>query len=482
MQKFIIDLNAPTTPFVHYWEECVGSGHAALALREDWRLHLKKCHDELGFKRVRFHGLLNDDMSVYIKDREGKVHYCFFNIDSIFDYLLKIGMKPFIELSFMPEDMASGSKTVFHYKGNITPPKDYNEWGELIYRLTEHLVKRYGIEEVRKWFFEVWNEPNLQWFWSGTQDEYFMLYRHAAEAIKKVDEKIPVGGPATAKDDWIPDLINFCSKNDVPLDFISTHHYPTDVALGHYYDMEEAMARSKRGILKELAAKSRIEAGRFPLYYTEWNNSPSSRDPYHDDPYAAAFVVKTIADNQGLVDMYSFWTFSDIFEEAGFSAVPFHGGFGLLNIHGIPKPTFRAFELLHKTGNERLNVLTDKESTVEVLAVKKADVLSDEIMILIYNHNIPLAPIKEENVSICIKGIKSDIKASIQRIDDDNANAKKYWLEMGSPEYLDKEMVDYLLKKSEMVHRDIDYMCVDENIVFDISVPPHGIAAITLKL
>ena len=176
-----------------YWTKCVGSCHAATALREDWRRQLKKCREELGFEYVRFHGLLNDDMSVCLRNEDGFLEYSFFNIDSIFDFLLDIGMKPFIELSFMPSALASGSQTVFHYLGNITPPKDYNEWGALIGALAEHLVRRYGTEEVRKWFFEVWNEPNLKdFFWSGTMEEYFQLYKSAALAIKKVDSKLAV--------------------------------------------------------------------------------------------------------------------------------------------------------------------------------------------------------------------------------------------------------------------------------------------------
>ena len=187
-----------------YWTQCVGSCHAATALREDWREQLKKCREELGFEYVRFHGLLNDDMSVCIKKSDGTFEYSFFNIDSIFDFLLEIGMKPFIELSFMPTALASGTKTIFHYLGNITPPKSYNDWGDLIGALAVHLVQRYGVDEVRKWFFEVWNEPNLDIFWSGTMEEYFELYRHAAFAIKKADSGLKVGGPASAIDAWIP--------------------------------------------------------------------------------------------------------------------------------------------------------------------------------------------------------------------------------------------------------------------------------------
>ncbi len=245
--RIAVAADRPVGTVKQYWTKCVGSCHAATALREDWRRQLKRCREELGFEYVRFHGLLDDDMSVCLRGDRGALDYSFFNVDSIVDFLLEIGMKPFIELSFMPSALASGAKTVFHYRGNITPPKSYDEWGDLIGALAGHLVRRYGVGEVRRWFFEVWNEPNLDIFWSGTQQEYFRLYQSAARAIKKVDGSLAVGGPATAIDAWIPELREFCEKQGVPLDFISTHHYPTDASYGLGLDMEDQMARSERG-------------------------------------------------------------------------------------------------------------------------------------------------------------------------------------------------------------------------------------------
>ena len=475
IMQLTIDINDKTTPFPHYWERCVGSGHALLGLREDWRAHLKKCHEELGFEYVRFHGLLCDDMSVYSATRKDS-HFSFFNIDSIFDFLISINMKPLVELSFMPRDISSGADTVFHYRANITPPNDYTKWVDLIKTLTKHLVDRYGVEEVRKWPFEVWNEPNLKEFWSGTQEEYFKLYRYSAEAVKNVDSQILVGGPATARNAWIPEFREYCEKNNVPYDFISTHHYPTDAALAFDMDMEEQMARSKRGVLKKMAIKARQESGDYPLYYTEWNTSAGLRDRFHDEPYAAAFVAKAIVDNVGLVDTYSFWTFSDIFEEHTQSSRPFHGCNGLQTIHGIPKPTYRAFQLLHALGNERLPVIVDKESTTEAVATKN----NNGIKILLYNHNIPRAPISTENVELFIKGAGVITSATLEKIDESHANPKKHWVETGSPEYLNNSAVETLIEKSKIERHKIKYESFGEDIVINISLPPHGIAAITL--
>src|ERR687892_2493300 len=200
--EFSCDLSQQGTELLHCWEHTVGSCHAPIALRADWQQQLERCRAELGFRYVRFHGLLSDDVGTLVK-QQGRLIYSFFNADRIFDFLLSIGMRPFIELSFMPTALASGSKTVFHYRGNVTPPKDYREWAALIRTLVTHWVDRYGVREVSQWLFEVWNEPNLKAFWTGSQQGYFKLYRHTVEAIKSVDASLKVGGPATAQTAWI---------------------------------------------------------------------------------------------------------------------------------------------------------------------------------------------------------------------------------------------------------------------------------------
>ncbi len=490
MIEFRVNTTDQGNPFPHYWETCVGSGHAAMGLRADWREQLKKAHDELGFQYVRFHGLLNDDMSVCVReanhfnpDAETKLRYSFYNVDQIFDYLLKIGMKPFIELGFMPEALASGKTTCFHYKGNITPPTDYNEWETLIRLLTQHLVERYGIEEVRTWFFEVWNEPNLRFFWDGTQEEYFKLYEHAVRAVRSVDSQLKVGGPATSINAWLPEMQAFCKDNDVPLDFLSTHHYPTDDPLWRNSDLtiEEffqqfasEMGKYKRGVLKEMTTRAHEQAGNLPLYYTEWNISAALPDALHDESYAAALIAKAIIDNDGLVDAYSFWTFSDLFEEQGQFGEPFHGGFGLQTIYGTPKPSYRVFEFLHQLGNQRLAVSGDLDSTVEMAATRQGD----RISLLVYNHNTPQAEIQTEAVQIVLEGISADAVATIIRIDAKHANPKQKWIDLGSPAYPTAAELEEIAQASQLVSAKL---AVEEGGVLRFPMPPHSVALVTVK-
>ncbi len=493
MTAFQIDATQPGRPFPHYWELCVGSCHAVTGLRADWREQLEKAHRELGFQYVRFHGLLDDAMSVVVREHnpfrpeaEARLRYSFFNIDSIFDFLLSIGMKPFIELGFMPTALASGPTTCFYYRANVTPPADYSQWEALIGALARHLVDRYGLDEVRTWFFEVWNEPNLRYFWDGSQAEYFKLYEHAARAIKGVDAQLRVGGPATSINAWLPDMREFCRANALPLDFLSTHHYPTDDPLWRnseltieefFKQFAHEMGKYQRGVLREMTARARQQAGDLPLYYTEWNTSAVVPDPGHDEPYAAAMVAKTLADNDGLVQGYSFWTFTDIFEEQGQHAAPFHGGFGLQTIHGIPKPTYRVFELLHGLGDRRLLVEGGAGSTAELLATRAKDGLA----LLAYNHDIPTAEIRAQEVVLALKGVSPGARVTLTRIDAAHANPKQAWLDLGSPEYPTRAELEIIAQAARLESVEISPEATADGLTLRFDLPPHGVAAVKIE-
>jgi len=286
--EFIINLKNITGPWNHVWERCVGSGHAALNLRSDFQSHLKKAHVELGFQQIRFHGLFVDDMSVVLPGSSG-LRFSFLNIDRIFDYLLSIGMKPFVELSFMPNALASGTKTWSHYNANVTPPKSYDQWADLIIAFAKHLIERYTIDEVRTWKFEVWNEPNCcpHDFWSGSMQDYFHLYSVTAQALKSVSLELHVGGPVTAQSAWIEEFMEYCASNNVTYDFISTHEYPGDPP-----------GPETRTFFANRLKQTREIVGKTPLYYTEY------ADGYFDTTsYGAAFAIYQNYMTQNIVDI-----------------------------------------------------------------------------------------------------------------------------------------------------------------------------------
>jgi xylan 1,4-beta-xylosidase len=321
----------------------------------------------------------------------------------------------------------------------------------------------------------VWNEPNLKAFWTGTQKDYFRLYRVTAEAIKRVDALLKVGGPATARDGWIEEFLEFCEAGNVPVDFVTTHHYPD--ALGHEDDdTETQLANSQRGVLRAWAQDTCRRAGKLPVYYTEWNSSSNPRDPRHDEPYAAAFVAKTALEASDLVQGYSFWTFSDIFEENYFPSVPFHGGFGLLNLHGIAKPTYRAFELLHTLGTERLLVDGLHETVNAWVSRDNAGIKA-----LFVNHALPRHSITSARVRIELVHASKPSSAWVERIDEHHANAKRRWQAFGAPEYLDSAMLEQLHEASRVAREVCPWTSREERIAFELELPPHAVAALTVE-
>lgn len=473
---FSCDLSRRGEEFPHFWEHTIGSPRAAFALRADWQSQVARCRAELGFRHVRFHGLLCDDMGTLVCEKNTLID-SFFNADRIWDFLLSIGMRPFVELSFMPTALASGSKTVFHYRANVTPPRRYADWAGLIERLARHWIARYGAAEVEKWFFEVWNEPNLKSFWASTRQDYLRLYRWTASALKKADPKLCVGGPATAANAWIPEFLDFCRRQRVPVDFVSTHHYPTDAFGQPGDDTVTQLSKGRRSVLAEQAREARRQAGRLPLYYTEWSSSSNPFDDLHDRPYAAAFLVKTVMEAAGLVQGYSWWTFTDLFEENYFSSVPFHGGFGLLNIYGIPKPTYRAFQLLYGLGTERLRI-RGTHPTVDAWVIREGAIITT----LLTNWALPSHPIRTERVTLRLSTVGKVKAASLQRIDENHANARRRWDQIGQPQSLLPRDVEVLEAASRLVAEPRVPRTDGDTAVFALDLSPQSVAALTVEL
>lgn len=340
---------------------CVGGGRAYETLVAENQRQLAEVHDNCGFRYMRCHGLLHDDMAVYQEDKFGKPYYNWQYIDLLYDAMLKIGVKPFVELSFMPKKLASGDNTVFFWRGNITQPNNADKLADLIEALAVHLIERYGKEEVESWYFEVWNEPNLDIFFTSDSpfEDYMKLYALMARAVKKADPLLRVGGPATAGCAWISDFIKACKRDNLPLDFISTHSYGVNGYVDEFGENFQKLVQDENSVSGEInSVREEIKKSCSPdleLHITEWNSSFSPRDNVHDSYFNAAFIVDRVKKSFCNVDSMSYWTFSDIFEECGAGPAPFHGGFGLINVTGIRKPSFYAFKYLNMLGDVILN-------------------------------------------------------------------------------------------------------------------------------
>jgi xylan 1,4-beta-xylosidase len=430
VEHVVIDAHAKGTPFPHFWEQMFGSGRAILALRESYRDDLRTVKQVTDFDFVRFHAVLDDDVGVYSEDENdcNKPVYNFAYVDQIYDGLLKNGVRPFVEISFMPKKLAFNPDALhpFWYKQNVSPPKSWEKWDDLMTHFAQHLVDRYGIDEVSKWYFEVWNEPNID-FWNGIprQKSYFELYEHTARDLKRVSPRLHVGGPATAAASWITPFLQFTATNHVPVDFVSTHGYADDTTenlFGTNEDipMDERVCRAVAKVHSEIRSSA---SPNLPLFWTEWN--VQGMDESRDTIFVGPGVANTIRQCDGMVDMLSFWTFSDVFEEGGVIPKPFEGHFGLRAKGGINKPSFYAYALLHELGNQRL-----LSASKNVIVTKTPD---SRLVIAAWNLVDPDQHGTTATMELDFRGVSPDASVSVQRVDEDHSNVLRSYASMGKP-------------------------------------------------
>ena len=456
------DFDRVRGPHSKVFKECIGAGRANEGLRADWQQQLALVQKEIGFRYIRMHGLLHDDMGVYKEDAKGNPIYNWQYVDKLYDYLLSVGLKPFVELAFMPHDLASGDKTVFWWRGNITPPKSYEKWSALIADLVRHFRERYGDEEVKSWYFEVWNEPDIPPFWSADLAEYLKLYKASAEAVKSVSKDYRVGGPASASPyKFEEELVKYCVSNKVPIDFVATHAYGVKEGFfdetgnkGTVLDSDRSAVRSRMIHSRELIRKSSLP--KLELHFTEWSSAYTPTDYVHDQYHQAAFILDKIKGAQESVDSLSYWVFTDIFEENGPRMTPFHGGFGLLNYQGIRKPAYFAYEFLNRLGPTEL-VNADDSSWV----CNNAD---GDVQVLLWDFT-PIAPPDGVNDQVFYKREQPARAKGTVRMELANVPAGRYavqvlqtgyrvndaytrYLDLGAPSQLSRQQVDAIQQGS----------------------------------
>ncbi len=447
----------PTGPLPSAWRRCVGTGRMNLALRADYVESLARVQREIGFDHLRGHGLLSDDMGVVRESVvDGRAHrrHAFTYVDQVHDRLLALGIRPFLELGFMPGALASGDATVFWWRGNITPPRDMGEWSALVTDLVRHLVDRYGVEEVRRWPIEVWNEPNLDIFWEHADREaYFRLYEATARAIKDVDAGLQVGGPALAPgptvDDWWGPFAEYVAARDVPVDFVSRHayasHEPQEIPFGVYQGF-----RAPSDLLDQFGEPRRSLAGTrlagLPVHITEFNTSYMPTNPMHDTAYNAAYLAPVLAAGGDLVDSFSYWTFCDVFEELDIPTSFFHGGFGLLGYRQIAKPTFHLYAFMARMGAQVLArgedhlVCADDDGRVTVLAWQPVG--GTEAGPGAERHEVRLSVPVARDGAACPDG--TGVFVQRERVNEADGNAFAAWRELGRPMSPTERQLDVL--------------------------------------
>jgi len=352
-----LDVTQAVKPLDRFFDLSVGSDYPGTLIRDDSQAQLKTAVDELGFRYIRFHAIFHDVLGT-VRGEGGKNVYDWTRIDQLYDGLLARRIKPFVELGFTPDAMKTSGNKIFYWQGNTSHPVPA-AWRDLIDAFIRHIEKRYGQAEVRNWFFEVWNEPNLSGFWEGgDQKAYFELYDLTSNTIKAIDRNLRVGGPSTAGAAWVPEFLDHVAQSGAAVDFITTHTYGVDGGFLDENGKEDTkLSPSPDAIVGDVRnVRQQIKASKFPnlpLYFTEWSTSYTPRDLVHDSYISAPYILNKLKASRGLLQGMSYWTYSDLFEEPGPPPTPFHGGFGLLNREGIRKPAYFAYKYLHEVqGNE----------------------------------------------------------------------------------------------------------------------------------
>ncbi|WP_026485674.1 GH39 family glycosyl hydrolase [Caldanaerobius polysaccharolyticus] len=450
---------------------CVGSGRMGLALQKEYMDHLKIVQEKIHFRYIRCHGLFCDDVGIYREysnDNQTIPFYNFTYLDRIIDGFLESGIRPFLELGFMPEKLKSGDRTVFYWKANVTPPSSYEKWAKLISVTLNHLIERYGREEVITWPIEVWNEPNIG-FWAGTMAEYFKLYEYSAKAVKEVDQRIQVGGPAICgvnTEYWLRSFFEHCIKNKLPLDFVTRHCYTANRPIMQpcsefiYHTLEEPT-----NMIRELKETREImsdypEIAHLPLHITEFNSSYVPRCPVHDTTFNAAYIARILSEAGEYADSYSYWTFSDVFEEMDVPPSVFHGGFGLIALNSIKKPTFYTFEFFSKAGKELLyrdeNIIVTKDS--------------DKYVIIGWHwHDVrEKLPAQEKKYRLLLPSIAPQVLLIKREVGGSHANPLQTWSNMGKPRTLNKGQREILRASAEPLQT--DKKLYQNNGIYEIEV------------
>ena len=496
-QTIVINAAGPTTPLPHFWEQTFGSGRAILSLRDSYRKDIDTVHAATGFRSVRAHGIFMDEVGLYDPERELRNPglaaqkldtdgaYNFSYIDQIYDGLLEHHVQPFVELSFMPRGLAADPnlKQAFWYQPVVSPPKSYQQWDAMIHALALHLIERYGIDELAQWNFEVWNEPNLD-FWGGNprQPTYWELYDHTARALKGVNRRLRIGGPATAQAAWVGAFLQHCKDKNIPVDFASTHVYGNDTAdnvLGTSENIprDRMVPRAVRKVHEEIL-KSPFP--KMPLYFSEYNASYSNEPDVTDSVYMGPWLATTIAQCDGMVQSMAYWSFSDVFEEQGVVRTPFYGGFGLVAADNIPKPALNAFRMLHQLGDRRLTVASDS-----VLATRRGD---GALVLAVWNYAPPygeganytppppqLPPATQ--FSLQLNGVPANTTATLQRLDGTHGNVVALFDRMGRPAWPSRDQIAQLRAAGQPAPEESAALSGN---TLTLSIPAQGLVLVTI--
>lgn len=357
-------------PLRHTFKTFTSVGRAAELLEEPVREMLRDLQTNIGFQYIKFHGILSDDMMVVTRVN-GELRFTYTLVDMVLDFLLSIDLKPLIQLSFMPGELAENpNKTVCYCPFITSPPADMKEWNLLISDFTKHLIERYGLEEIKKWPFTVWNEPvtSKKMFGFGDDALFFRFYKNTYSTVKALCPDIQFGSPSMlyienlGNADYIFRFINWCREQECLPDFMNIHYY-ADIILPTSSDdffLHRAASSSFPkntddfslfiGAVKKMFKT--LEVDDRPVYMTEWNFTMSHRNLISDTSFKTCYIMKNLLKNYDRLDSFCYWSLTDLIRENPLPPNLFHGGLGIYTSNGLRKGIFYVFYFANMLGNE----------------------------------------------------------------------------------------------------------------------------------
>lgn len=491
MDHLVINPKKKLPPLAHPWSRCITVGRAYELLRADLQEHLRFLQKEIGYQHIRFHASFHDDVDVVQKLPDGKIVYRWTQLDHIYDFLVDAGFDPIVEINPMPSVLASGEKTMFWYKKNITPPASYHEWEDFLHNYIAHTIERYGIDRVRNWYFEVWNEPDLRNnFWTGTMEEYYELYASCARVLKAFDSGIRVGGPATADGGQVLPFARWCKESDVPLDFVSYHGYPQNEACACSSQNESISKPGMHFVDAVHKVKKDLQTGGFedlPILMTEWNTQAQDADwkakwvgnETINNLFSGAAVCHLARHCDTALDVMGWWVASDVFEEGGPQVEPYGERFqyyGMLTIDGVPKSSFHAFKFLNRMRGDEYEVHLPEDTPPT-----RGAVATDEkscTRVLLWNCVFPTQEdhVWEQSLEIPLpKSLHSrqSVRVTQAKVTEGQGSAYEYWKAMGSPANLTRMEQELLAAKAQPAYSASMVPISEEKVVVPVNLQPN---------
>lgn len=493
-----------TTTFSKYWSKVTSIGRASLCLRHEVRRQIEIAQEDLGFEFIRFHGIFSDDMMVYKEDEKGNPIYNWFYIDEIFDFFYRVKLKPFIEIGFMPETLASKKQYAFLWHANVSYPKSLKKWTDLIEAFVKHCIDRYGVSEVKKWCFQIWNAPDLpEVFWYENNDKFFGFFKATYNSIKQLIKDSKIGSPGLLpinNFEFMDTFLKFCESNFISLDFIACNVYaytdpknntlPSQLFNKHdnilILDKEDYLTNSINEI-KTLLKKYSLN---IPIYITEWNLSPYTNDYTRDTCFLSSYIAYNVINNTGNIDILSFWSLSDIIEEGLTESKLFHGGLGLLTYNRIKKPSYNAFSLLSKLGDNIIEkgndfIITSKNHSYQILSYNfiyfdELFMSGDKSLLDYHNrYNVYKNSNLNKEINLIISIPSGYYRIKRWYLNRDSGSTFDAWERMGAPEQIQSDIYNYL-KAKEIPEINLTTKEVKNELLISDSIPPHGILLIEI--